>query len=305
MLLLTILIVLGLVQLWGSGAPLHRDQWFRRWVGWLKKQPWLAATPPLVLILALAGPLLALVVAIDIVTAFGAWLEVLIAVPVLLYSLGRGDFSASLQGYLSAWSDRDWPAAVASARQLGATLEDTTHEDWPSLHEPLLAAAGYRGFERMFAVLFWFVLLGPPGALLYRLSSLYLASCTGEDSDGNESDEENGEGSGDEISEESREEESAARRWLWLLEWPAVRLLGGSFALTGNFVGCIQQWRAFMTCFESPSAKVLMHAIRGALTIGEEVAQEVSENELRALQSLLSRTLMLWLCLLALVTLIV
>ena len=36
MVLLSVLIVLGLIQLWGSGAPLHHDLWFQRWVIWLR-----------------------------------------------------------------------------------------------------------------------------------------------------------------------------------------------------------------------------------------------------------------------------
>ncbi len=283
MVLLSVLIVLGLIQLWGSGAPLHHDLWFQRWVTFLRSGQ-LAATPGAVLVIALSVPLLALIFFLHIVTSTQAWLSLFVSVPVLLYCLGRGEYSSAVQAYLLAWSGRDWPAAVAAARKLGAAIDseymaDNTPQHWPDLHRRMLSASGYRGFERMFAVLFWFVLLGPAGALLYRLSALY-TEWAKDQNDG-----------------------VVAERWLWLLEWPAVRILGISFALTGNFVGCFQQWRDFLICTESSSATVLMYAVRGALSLGERVSLEVSDNELRALQSLLSRTLLLWVCLLAIFTL--
>lgn len=333
MLLLTILMVLGLVQLWGSGAPLHRDDWFRAWVALLRRQAWLAAVPPLVLVVALAGPLLLVLLAIDLLAALGPWMELVIAVPVLLYSLGRGEFSGLMQSYLAAWSADQWETAVDVARRLeidgaGAGAPPVAPRNWPDLHLQVLSACGYRGFERMFAVLFWFILLGPAGALMYRLSAIYASLDAGQtgalqeqpqeqQEEQQEPPQEQQERAGDALPERNEvpadapeggavaRHQALARRWLWLLEWPAVRVLGGSFALTGNFVGCMQQWREFMTCFESSSAESLLHAIRGALIIGDEIASEVPDSELRALQALMSRTLLLWLCLVALLTLII
>jgi AmpE protein len=54
------------------------------------------------------------------------------------------------------------------------------------------------------------LILGPIGALMYRL--VFLA---------NQKDSEN----------------ELVDRWLWLLEWPVARVVGISFALTGNFSG--------------------------------------------------------------------
>jgi AmpE protein len=309
MVFLTVTIVLGLIQLWGSGAPLHHDLWFLRWVTWLRENLFkvtepvqqvqgetllsdagergpLASIPEAALPLAVGGPLLVLILFLQIVVAAHSWLYLFVSVPVLLYCLGRGEFAPVVQEYLMGWSSRDWTAAVAAVSKLGAdkdTLNTITESGqcWSDLHRVALSHAGYCGFERMFAVLFWFVLLGPVGALLYRLSALYSEHAV------------------------QQNDAAVAKRWLWILEWPAVRVLGISFALTGNFVGCFQQWRAFLTCVESSSEIVLMHAIRGALTISDRLSMEVSDNELRALQSLLSRTLLLWVCLLAIFSLIV
>lgn len=278
MILLSVLIVLGLVQLWGSGAPVHHDKWFKRWVLWIHRQ--MPHAPGVLLFFALAGPVLGLAAVVHFVSSVQSWLTVFIAIPVLLYCLGRGEFSTLIQSYLTACTSRNWENAIDAAKRLGIADTSIEGEQWSKLHSQVLFATSYKGFERMFAVLFWFMLLGPVGALLYRLSFLYVGVMS------------------------DKADRSMASRWLWLLEWPAVRVLGLSFAFTGNFVSCIQHWREFIACTESSSDKVLVYAIRGALTLGERIALDVSDTELRALQSLLSRTLLLWICLLALSTLI-
>src|SRR5690606_25380735 len=86
--------------------------------------------------------------------------------------------------YSRARRAQEWKEALAIWQALnGADAADPAEaslplsaeqENWAELDRRMLALVSYRGFERTFAVLFWFVVLGPAGALLYRLSSLYL-----------------------------------------------------------------------------------------------------------------------------------
>ena len=80
-----------------------------------------------------------------------------------------------------------------------------------------------------------------------------------------------------------------------------VRLLGLSFALTGNFVGCIQGWKANLFSITDPTEEVMEKYVHGALNVNsnELVQQGVTEQELDALIPLLGRSLILWLCVLA------
>ena len=144
-----------------------------------------------------------------------------------------------------------------------------------------LDEAGYRGFERIFAILFWFFVFGPLGALLYRLTFLYV----------------NG----------NKASVALAQKTLWLLEWPAVRLLGVSFALTGNFVGSYQRWKECLVCLERPTKTILGLFVLGALSVDDEVTQtcEVTRKELDLSRKLYKRTLWFWLAVISLLIIVV
>jgi len=292
MALIIVLLALGLVQIWGSGGPLQWDGWFYRWRAWLQGLGALNSRAGLAFGITILLPVIAaaflLALADGVLGSFGV---LLVSVPLLLYSLGRGQFNESLAKYLRAWYQGDLEAASIHAQALLSEGDRLEVDDASSLHNRVFRAAAYRAFERLFAVLFWFLLLGIPGALLYRLSRLTLA------------------GGGDDQVIENR---PLAERWLWLLEWLPVRVLGFSLAVVGNFAGCYRAWRQHLTCGETTTADVLENYLEGAL--GGIDASEcsagavVSESQrscgaqLEALQGLLSRALLMWITMLALYT---
>ncbi|MFC6635001.1 regulatory signaling modulator protein AmpE [Microbulbifer taiwanensis] len=289
MALLIVLLSLALVQLWGSGAPLHRDDWFHWWRRRLAGVQRLQKDPGLMLGATILPPaLLAAVLMVLAETSLGGLGTLLLGVPLLLYCLGRGNFNEMVSSYLRNWYRGD----LAAAQQAAAPLLRDLHEeaaDGQQLHEQVFRGAAYRAFERLFAVLFWFVLLGIPGALLFRLSAIYAEESRGADSS------------------------ATAERWLWLLEWLPVRVMGFSFAIVGNFAGCYRAWRQCLTCRERDTAEVLEAYLEGALggidagecSAGVEVAegQRICGAQLEGLQALLSRALLLWITLLALAVL--
>jgi AmpE protein len=290
MTLLSVVIAYLILRWWGAAKPLHHDAWFFRWCDWLSQQPALRQLPVSVLVFSLLGPVLLLLLLLILASSLWYWLQLIIAVPVLLYSVGRGKYSGLVMRYLRARHQRDWVESVTSWQQLTGPEQETDAEapepldqdDWAELDQRMLKVVSYRGFERTFAVLFWFVLLGPAGALIYRLSALYLYR--------------NG--------DDDEEVRTYARRWLWLLEWPAARVLGLSFAMTGNFVGCIQSWLHYLWSTEHSTAEVLRHYVLGALNVDEDlsVSPEATEREFKAALSLFSRTLIFWICVLAVIT---
>jgi len=289
MALLIVLLALGLVQLWGSGAPLHRDGWFQWWRNRLGGVARLQGDAGLRLGATVLPPvLLAAVLMVLAEGLLGGLGTLLLGVPLLLYCLGRGNFNEILSGYLRNWYRGDLDAA----RQAAAPLLRELPEEGAAgrqLHEQVFRGAAYCAFERLFAVLFWFILLGIPGALLFRLSALY--------------------------AEQSRQQngDPMAERWLWLLEWLPVRVMGFSFAIVGNFAGCYRAWRQCLTCRERSTADVLEVYLEGALggidasecSAGVEVAegQRVCGAQLEGLQALLSRALLLWITAMALAVL--
>lgn len=274
---LSIILVLAFVQWRGSGAPLQRDGWFDRYLAWLpvstERPRWRLLAATLVPAVVLWG------LTWGLVEHFSVLWALLLAVPVLLYSLGRGDFTAQVGAYIEASERED---SVGAARQLailqGAQGESADPEDWPEMHRQALAAIAYRGCERMFAVLFWFLLLGPAGALLYRLGILY----------------------------REREDTGAVQRWLWLLEWPVVRLMGLTWSMAGNFDSCFFRCqRELLNVRESPR-RLLFDQMLGALGSTESDCDRapVGLDEVRASLPLFSRSLLLWVCVLAVATLL-
>ena len=241
MIFLSLVAVLAIVYWLGSASILHYDGWFKWLINRLQKIPGLSAAPALPLILALIIPLSVLVLAFLVVHQFAGkqWLFFLY-VPVLLYSLGRGNILTDAQEYIALATRGDSVAAAQLLDRLRASEPAADVSDWRGLHTEALKVFAYRGFERMFAVLFWFFIAGPFGALLYRLSVLYR-----------------------DFSEAGSDAVATANKWLWLLELPSVRLMGVTWAFVGNFETC--PLRKNLLDMHSPSEYILNECLRGAL----------------------------------------
>ncbi|MFD1215005.1 MULTISPECIES: transcriptional regulator [Microbulbifer] len=318
MALIIVLLALGLVQVWGSGGPLQRDGWFFYWRDWVQGRASLNGRVGLEFGITILLPVLASALLLALAESVLGGLGVLmVSVPLLLYSLGRGNFNDTLAKYLRAWYQGDLEAACIHAQQMLPDMEALDVGSDAGLHRQVFRAVAYRAFERMFAVLFWFLLLGAPGAVLYRLSRLYLAGAekgreTSVKVEGVDS-------AGGSVSSSTATPYRTlagslplAARWLWLLEWLPVRVLGFSLAIVGNFAGCYRAWRRHLTCGESATGDVLEYYLEGALggidasecSAGATVSdsQRTCGAELEALQALLSRALLMWITALALYT---
>lgn len=303
MALLIVLLALGLVQIWGSGGPLHRDGWFVHWQQFIYRRTLVRNRPGVGFGLLVLCP--ALLVALLLVLAesvLGGIGVLLVSVPVLLYSFGRGNFNEAMSGYLRGWYQGDMEAARAAAEPLlkpEDAAEASLVADPQTLHQLVFRAAAYRAFERLFAVLFWFLLLGIPGAILYRLSRLATDTLA------------HGEPAGQ--APAAAADRDLAARWLWLVEWLPVRAVGFTLAIVGNFAGCYRVWREHLTCRESRTEDILENYLEGALggidssecSAGAMVSegQRLCGAELEAMQAVLSRALLMWLTVMALAVL--
>ncbi|WP_062066227.1 regulatory signaling modulator protein AmpE [Cellvibrio sp. OA-2007] len=253
MIFLSLVVVLAIVYWLGSASVLQYDGWFKWLINRLQKIPGLSASAIPPLLLALLIPLVVLVFIFLLIDQLAGkqWLFFLY-VPVLLYSLGRGNILADAQEYIALATRGDNVAAVQLLDRLRAghsfDAADVDSADWRSLHTEALKVFAYRGFERTFAVLFWFFIAGPFGALLYRLSVLYR-----------------------DFSPAGSDAYATASKWLWLLELPSVRLMGITWALVGNFETCPLRKNLLDT--QSSSDYVLNECLRGALGAPTDCSQ--------------------------------
>lgn len=279
---LAIVIVMVLLQAWGSGGPVQRDAWLFHLHQWVASH---IRSPRVRLLVVVAVPVLVLM-CLAIVLApllYGLGLLALYVV-VLLYSMGRGPFNDQIQTYLTAWRAGNFEAALRYLTALGPVLPDSVTDE-ESLHRAARAAVVYCGFERWFAVVFWFFLLGPFAALVYRLFAVLAAS--------------------DRVDAGER---AQAAQCLYWLEWLPARVLGFTFALIGSFDETFRVLQRnarlnrntadLLDELAAPTVCVEVEAAAGLTA--DEVLIERGEKEIAGVQALLFRSVVCWLIVLAL-----
>lgn len=278
--LLVTLVALGLLHVMPQLARWRGDGLFRRWVAQLADTSGggrvaLALLAPLVLC-ALLEWLLGR-------SPLGALLPLLFALTVLLYCLGPREFEADLEAILDA------PDGASREVAAQALADDGQPIAWnaPALGE----AIAYAALRRRFAVLLWFFLLGPAGALGYRL-----AQTLGRDDTLR-------------LDTDSRR---AAGYVANALDWLPAQLLTFTLAVVGHWEAVIGAWRRWHDQATSTSWYAAGPGFLGAaaqadvlidIEAGDGYAEEHSDPlaELRRLRSALLRALLAWLSVVALV----
>jgi len=304
-----IVIIIGILLLrrMGSLSWLQRDGWYRQWVVSLHKRQWLDSKPTVRLLVLLLVPLFLLIVTLLLMDNrwFGIPVFVL-SLWVFLYSLGRGDLEEEIDGYRDDLRRDDLQAAYHDAAEFNAAKKVGTSENWSELHEEVVGALSYRYFERYFAVIFWFVLAGAPGALLYRLLVLHseMPVPIGADK------------AGVNAVDMNASNVSHVQHGLHIMEWLPVRVMGLSLAFVGNFTACLDSLRASLFSGSVSTLDVIRSYVLAALALGSvksanavyEAPEKVEENvsvkreaeaEVAEIRALFSRALMLALCLVA------
>jgi len=278
---LAIIVAVLLLQAWGTAERVHADGWFASWQS--RVTDWgLPGAVSLALLVLL--PSLLVVFVLDLVQPllFGLlWLP--LAVLLLLYAFGRGDFQASMGRYRGHAYAGDFEAAYLAAREDFDEEDGEDPDTAMQVHVVIQRELLYEGLQRWFAVLFYFVLFGPAAALAYRL----LQMCRG------------------------NFEPERVRRWLFLLDWLPARLLAITFGLTGDFMGSRTQLRAALQDATAGAGTVLYCV--GLAALGPAVSDlEGDDKEFgpwaaaqnREFNALLSRSAVCWIVALALLVLL-
>lgn len=157
--LLAALIALGLLHVQPQLACWRGDAGFRRWVHQLADTNGVGRVALAVLVPVVVC---ALVIWILHRLPLSALLLLIFALAVLLFSLGPHAFEADMEAILRAPDQGSREAAAQVLSDDGETVAWRTAD--------LGEATAYAALRRRFGVLFWFFVLGPIGALLYRLA---------------------------------------------------------------------------------------------------------------------------------------
>lgn len=220
------------------------------------------------------------------------WLPAQVAVDVLIlyFCIAARSLQQHALAVHAALLDSDLPLARQQVgRMVSRQTEAMTELD---VRRATIESVLENGADAVFAPLFWFVLLGPFGALLYRFSNTLDAMWGYKN-------------------QRYLHFGWAAARLDDLLNWLPARLTALSYALLGNTSKAITAWRTQAHLLDSPNAGPVMTAGGGALFLqlggparyhGQIKAkpwfggQQLPENAdiLRACR-LMYRTLLLWL----------
>jgi AmpE protein len=233
---LTMIVALVLVKVWGSDNPLQRDDWFR---GLQSAVRGIGFSPTVSFIVYLALPVIVLHLVLGGVGSimFGL-LWIAGSTAILLYSFGRAEFDVLVDRYHGFCVRGDFEAACFYAEsELGLETDQGVLSSSREVHTTILRELVYVSYQRWFAVLFYFVVLGPAGALAYRLAQLSLSS----------------------------PECEQARRLLFYADWIPARLLAGAFALTGDFMGARDELMSSVSEPAQGADTILMSVAQAAL----------------------------------------
>jgi len=194
---------------------------------------------------------------------------------IFIYCLGPACLSTDIEAYIHARTIGDEDEALHYAG---------TITDYPSSTSPdqqtsdVTRAILHIANERIFATIFWFVVLGPFGAMLYRLISELSKQIDF-----------------DELAEFSKFIHA-------IMAWIPARMLAAGYALTGNFDGAYHAYkdRAYTSDLSHSNNEVLVSTGLGAmqnLQAGSELAC------IYAAQALVMRAIVVWISILAVLTL--
>ena len=206
----------------------------------------------------------------------------LFSVTVFVYCLGPRDLAVDVDNWCEVCESADTDLRQRAAGRL--LRNEAAPEDPAGCARKLASAILVEANGRLFAVLFWFVLLGPLGAVMYRSAAV--------------------------LYQQRREQGEFGDSVAWLhavLTWLPARLVALGYALSGHFDAAMQGWRkAHSDHPQGSEGSERVLAVTGAGALGleaEEDPESPVQSPVRAAMRLVWRTLTIWLVALSFLTL--
>ncbi len=295
----------------GRGNPVHAV--FRAWIRWSTRnfdagKTWHAG---LAWGFAVGAPALLTLVIYRLLDALLGWpVAMLWSVAVLYITLGFRQFSSHFTQIRDALADADEDRArelLASWRQMDASELPRSEIVRHVIEYSVLSA-----HRHVFGVLLWYSVLaafglGPAGAMLYRLSEFVARYWQHKSKTHHQP-----------VSDALQQ--TAIHVWN-TLDWLPARATAVSFAVVGSFEEAIDGWRNYEPRFEGDNDGIILAATSGAVNIklgaaanappgafadsptSASIGQVPELAHLAVIVGLVWRTVVMWMVLLALLTL--
>lgn len=214
---IAILLVLVLSYYLPDAPRLRNFGWLRHWLEQGAQQ----SSAVLGLVISIGLPvLLCLIVQLALRGSLFGLASLAFSLAVLFYCLGPRDLERDVEAVDKA-PDSDQRTTAAQALR-----PEESEEPLPFQAEALVAAAFDASLRRMFGVIFWFVLLGPVGAFLYRITQL-LAFAP------------------DYAHTSPAPQQALAEKFARVLDWAPAHLIALALALAGDFDAVFKAWRDY------------------------------------------------------------
>ena len=283
MTLLSILTGLGVEYFLTSLDPIRNFSWYEEYSNWLERQCnrysfWDGAAGVL---LTVAVPLAVLFLVIWWLNSIWFVLSFILSIFIFIYCVGS-DLNSLLNGYIEALQADDEGSISGIEHQLNRGNNSSGTDETVIIRSVLL-----RAHEHLFGVIFWFIVLGMVGALLFCLIARM----------------------NDKYRDMHGAYAEAVRDFHRVLIWPSARILALGLALGGSLVDALEGWRRVKGHTLDCSEDVVVMSGYGALQYQrQEIADENARKDshlahTQELQALLNRTLIIWLTVLGIMTL--
>lgn len=293
---LVVLVCVTANYFWQQDLDRFDDSWFFKLRGWLESKvaarlPRLANAWLVSMLLVFGIPLVVLGVLLALIdgVAFGLF-TIAIHIFVLLFAMDRTQPGMLAQRYQELWRAGDYEACYLYLQEHLAGESDSAADDIRALHERFGRLFTYRCFERMFVMIFWYMIGGP-------LAILFVYTCY--------------QYRGSRSPAAVPATDQTIHILLYILEWLPLRLLGLTFCLVGDFESCFGRFKAMFFSTEQRVDQQVHHLATGALSLDSDLAGaeradpgqrgpgsfvELAAMENDALQALLERSQIIWLC---------
>ena len=293
---IALLLGLGIERLLTNLFHLREFRWFDPWID--RMSGWLANASQTTAIIGTGIYTFVAILPVVVIATLlsGTLLQIpyfLLAVVVLLFSLGPRDLTTEVDDYCGAVRD-------GRKEDIQRIVHELRECDVPQDHEAQVTAVRRAIFiqanNRIFGVVFWFILLGPTGAWLFRVVDLlrrrlaykYLR---------------------DDQTTELVVFIRVVRILHGALAWPSAHLLILGYAMAGSFEGGLTAWRNYANQRAKDffiATNDLLDLVGNGATSQEPVPDGTSPEVVRVgeAMSLVKRTLwLIWAPIIALLTL--
>ncbi len=270
---------------------LRQKQWLEAYSQWLAQQHAAAWTRNgmMSLIIQLLPPVLIIALLQQMLpgSLFGLP-SVAFAAAVLLFCLGPTDLDTQVNDYIRAVEDEDEAGQRRIAKEI---IDDEPPTSEPALSQSVAESVLFQANQRQFGVLFWFLLLGPVGALFYRIATQLPR-----------------------LEQANRDIDFflGAKQLLLIMDWLPARITAVCYAIAGSFEDALYGWRSYQDRrydeFSDSNSGILICTGSGAMRLTTLLGDHSDElhdysHLPQSAMALVWRSLVVWLVIAGLLTL--